>query len=440
MKPLATIARALFASTFAIATAPSLAQSATNAPEAGNSVFEQLARDPYLKRYGRPAGDGWMPVLETNTDVRFGGLIQLNMIHDFENAGYPYGWFVPALIPVPTDNTPNTEFDARPSRFVFETRTQTQEVGNVSTFISFDFYAVGGGTAAFPEPRLRQAYVTWVGPKSNIAMTVGQSWSTFLDLGVWPEIADLQGPNAMTGSRQGLIRGSRSFGAKKNLVFDLALEQPETAVQNTADAKAITDWPDLVARLNWQQDWGHLQGAVLARQLVAETTAGTGRDSAFGYGLSLSGSWKVPGTRRKSSVADDLGPRQDTIQFQVQSGSGSGRYVFDLSTAETGYDAFYDVTNQTLEPLDQLGWFAAYHHWWTDRLRSAFVYSVEEMDNLAIQPGGSYKKGTYMLANLAYRAFTRMDIALEYTKGERENKDGQTGEANRINLAFNYGF
>jgi hypothetical protein len=45
-----------------------------------------------------------------------------------------------------------------------------------------------------------------------------------------------------------------------------------------------------------------------------------------------------------------------------------------------------------------------------------------------------------MLANLAYRAFTRMDISLEYTKGERENKGGQTVVANRINPAFNFGF
>jgi hypothetical protein len=140
------------------------------------------------------------------------------------------------------------------------------------------------------------------------------------------------------------------------MVFDLALEQPDTALQNIADARAITDWPDLVARLNWQQDWVHLQGAVLSCQLVAEELdTGTDRDSAFGYGLSLSGSWKVPGTQRQSSLVDNLGPRQDTVQFQVQTCSGSGCYVFDLSTAETGYDAFYDVTNQTLEPLDQLG-------------------------------------------------------------------------------------
>ena len=84
-------------------------------------MFEQLARDPCSKRYGHPAGEGWMPVLETDTDMRFGDLIQLNMIHDFENAGYPYGWFVTSLTSVPTDNTPNTEFDARPSRIEFET-------------------------------------------------------------------------------------------------------------------------------------------------------------------------------------------------------------------------------------------------------------------------------------------------------------------------------
>jgi hypothetical protein len=187
-----------------VVTTPVLAASKTNAPEAGNSTIEQLAQDPYLKRYGPRAGEGWLPVLETDTDIRFSGFIQLNVIHDFKNAGYPYGWFIPAQFSVPTDDTPNTEFDARASRFVFETRTKTKEVGNVSTFIvparvirtsdnsrpailcnkgmgqcldyndhtdiSMDFYAELGST---PQPRLRQAYVTWVSPESHVALTVG---------------------------------------------------------------------------------------------------------------------------------------------------------------------------------------------------------------------------------------------------------------------------
>jgi hypothetical protein len=240
----------------------------------------------------------------------------------------------------------------------------------------------------------------------------------------------------MTAVRQGLIRGSRALGEKKNLVFDVSIEQPETLVQNGI---GLTDWPDIVGRLNWQLEWGLLQGMVLVHNLVAESLTGSGRDSAFGYGLSLSGSWKVPGTERVSAL-DYSGSRQDLIQFQIQAGSGTGRYVNDLGALPTGQDGVHVDATQSLEPLDQAGYFAAYRHWWADRYYSTFAYGVEEVDNLTSQPNDAHHRGTYALVNLGYMAFRRMNVGLEYTWGERENKNGQTGKANRINLAFNYGF
>lgn len=413
--------------------AESAEQKPTQQPE--ESVFEKLAADPNNRRHRRAAGDGWFSIPNTNTDLRFGGFVQLNVIHDFEDTGYPFGDFIPAQIPVPTDDTPNTEFDVRTSRFTFESRSLTEEAGSISTMISMDF--AGDPTEGSIQPRLRQAYVTWVGPWSNISFTAGQAWTTYLDLGVWPELFDLEGPNAMTGTRQGLVRGSYAFGKDQNLIFDVALEQPETAVAN---GNGLKDLPDLVTRLNWQKDWGHLQAAALGRQLVAESTAGTGRDSAFGWGLSFSGNWLVPGTKRKDPSSDDLGARQDNIRFQIQGGSGTGRYVFDPGAAPTPQDAVYDDATATLTPLDEFGAFVAYHHWWSDRWRSEFVYGWVKMDNLTIQPSTALESTTYAVANLLYRPFRRMDLGLEYYWGERTNKDGQSGHANRLLIGVNFGF
>lgn len=47
---------------------------------------------------------------------------------------------------------------------------------------------------------------------------------------------------------------------------------------------------------------------------------------------------------------------------------------------------------------------------------------------------------TYAVANLLYRPFRRMDVGLEYYWGERSNKDGQTGSANRLLIGVNFGF
>jgi len=401
------------------------------------SVFEKLGEDPYLKRFGQAPGDGWIPLFKTPTEIRFTGFIQLAVLHDFQDAGFPYEWFVPALISVPTLKQPNTQFDVRASRVAFETRTNTKKAGSVKSMIEFDFY----GNLANPlkdtdlNLRLRQAYVSWVGPKTKFAFTLGQAWTTFVDLEVWPEILDMQGPNAMTGARQGLVRGSYAFN--DNLIFALSIEQPATLVQNGI---GLRDLPDLASKLNWRGDWGHLQVAGIARQLLAESTEGTGRDAAFGYGLIFSGGIKVPGTLRDNSPVDNLGTRQDLIQFQLQGGSGIGRYINDLTTNLTPEDAVYQDDDQTLNPIPEFGWFVAYHHWWADYLRSQIVYSVVNVNNLSIEGDNALHITTFALVNLAYTLFERMDICVEYLYGQRENKNGEKGHANRIQVGFNYGF
>lgn len=427
--------------------APAAATASGNSAgaESEEAIFLTLARDPYTRHYGHEPGEGWIPMPGTRTELKFSGFIQLNLIHDFQNAGFPYGWFVPGAIPVPTDHTPNTEFDTRTSRVTFETRTNTEEVGSVNTVVDIDFFGnISQFSDSILQPRLRQAYVTWVGPRTKGSFTAGYTWSTFLDLGVWPEIFDLQGPASMSGLRAGLVRGSFALGKEGKTIVDVSLEQPNTAVQQAADAeqtpRGIKDIPGLAARVNWQRDWGHLQVAGIVRQLTAENADGEGRDSAFGGALSLSGTWLVPGTKKASWQSDNLGTRQDRLQFQVQGGPGTGWYIFDTASVETGQDAVYDEQEEKLEALDQFGWFVGYHRWWTTRLRSQFVYGVEDVDNLDIQSGDSYDRAVYVLANLFWRAFNRMDIGLEYNWGQRRNFNGQEGEANRILLGLNFGF
>jgi hypothetical protein len=366
--------------------------------------------------------------------LRFGGFVQANYIHDFQSAGYDFGLFVPSLIPVPTEHTPSTQFDVRTSRLTFETQTPTWR-GKLSSFVSMDF--AGDPQAGSIQPRLRQAYVTWTVSRRGGNILFGQSWTTFIDLGVWPELFDLEGPNAMTGLRQGVVRYSSSMGGSKHWVGAVALEQPLTQVQNGV---GLTDLPDAAAQVTWRSGWGHLEVAGLARQLVAESESGTGRDKAFGWALSLSGNLNVPGTARElpSDHADNLGTRQDNFKFQIVGGSGVGRYVFDLGSAPEPQDAVYDVAGASIQPLDAIGGFGAYQHWWADRWRTTLVGGYLQKSGLSDLPADQLEQSIYSALNLIYRPFNRLDIGLEYYWGQRTNNDGSTGHANRILLGVNY--
>jgi hypothetical protein len=208
------------------------------------SMFEKLLRDPRNRPEGMKLPDGWIPLPGRKTDVRFGGFVQVNFIHDFQNAGFPYGEFISSQISVPTDDTANTAFDPRTSRLIFETRTPGARDSYYNTFFSIDF--AGNAGESLIQPRLRQAYLSGIGLFSGAAFTVGQTWTTFLDLGAWPDIFDLEGPNAMTGSRQVLARYSFSLDEEKHLIADVALEQPETDVQN---GEGLRNLPDAVVRM-----------------------------------------------------------------------------------------------------------------------------------------------------------------------------------------------
>jgi hypothetical protein len=396
------------------------------------SVYAKLIRDPKILRYGAEGGEGWIPVPGKESSIRLGGFIQVNYIHDFQNTGYPYGDFIPSLIPVPTDHSSGTHFDPRSSRITFETKSPTK-IGTVSTFFGFD---LATSSAA---PRLRQAYVSWTSNRNAGNILLGQSWTNMIDLGVWPELFDLEGPNAMTGLRQVVLRYSIAMGKAKQWIAGVSLEQPTSLVREGIGFEAL---PDAAAKITLNGDWGHLAVAGIARQLIAESTANTGRDQAFGWGLSFSGNLLVPGTSR--SVSDDrignLGPRQDNFKFQLAGGHGIGRYVFELGSAPEPQDAYYFEAAAELTPLNEIGAFGAYQHWWTGMLRSTLVGGWVEKTGLSDLPADEFRQSIYAVANLIYRPFNRMDIGIEYYWGQRKNKDGQSGAANRLLIAVNYIF
>jgi hypothetical protein len=302
---------------------------------------------------------------------------------------------------------------------IFETRTETA-MGKYSTFLSTD-WAGGSDNSSSPDFRLRQVYVTGIGLLTGTAFTIGQANSTFMDNLAWPEIFDLEGPNSLSFIRQGLLRISWEVDEAKHWIASFGVEQPDTDVTN-GDGKK--NWPDAVARIDVNHDWGHLSAAVLGRRLKATSTTGTGSDKAAAWGLLFSGKLPVPGT-------------PDNIIFQAQGGDGIGRYIEDLNF-EGGQDAVYDNSREKLRPLKEVGGWASYQHWWTDKLRSTIAGGYLRVDNLNIQSSDSLKASIYTNGNLIYSPVKPLDIGIEYIWGQRKNKNGQTGHANRLMFSMKW--
>jgi hypothetical protein len=396
-------------------------QDSTKAKRESSSLYDQILSDPHNRKYLELSKQGWLSGPGDQTFFRFGGFVQVNFIRDLQNTGYNYGEFITATIPVPTDNTGNTSFDPRSSRFTFETQSDTKK-GMVSTFFSIDLS--GFSQPGSIQPRLRQVYISWIDAKKRQSVVIGQASSTFMDGYAWPEIFDLEGPNSYLLIRQVMVRYSFMLTKSDDWVGAASLEQPVSSIQN---GSGLVGLPDAIFTANMKKKWGHLKFGVIGRQLIAENTAGGGKASNLGWGLLFSGQVNVP-------------DRKDNLQFQLAGGAGTGRYIQDLGSAETGQDGVYDPANTTLTPLDAFAGMVAYQHWWMDHLRTTVTGGYVNVSNQPIQGNDAFNQTIYVVGNLVFTPFHHFDAGLEYYWGQRRNNNGDTGSANRIMLVAKYAF
>lgn len=268
-----------------------------------------------------------------DTEFSLGGYIKLDAVYssysDAPGGNAPAdrgrAFTIPALIPVESagsDRDGATDFTARESRFNIGTTT-SKNGHRIKTFIEVDFLdpAFDGALANeerlvnSSNPRMRHAFVAWDDPNGN-SWLFGQTWSTFMDLGAYPDLLDFIGPSeGMTFIRQTQVRYTRG-------PLQIALENPETTVLPNANTGGggfndNENLPDLVGKLRFTRNDGSLISfSALLRQLDGDGIT-PGGDKEIGYGINVSGK-KMLG--------------RDDIRFQANFGDGIGRYL-GLNTA-----------------------------------------------------------------------------------------------------------
>ncbi len=317
---------------------------------------------------------------------------------------------------IPVEGDPDAELggssnvSAKQTRFTVDVRGDTS-AGVVRGYVEGDFFGTSG---AF---RVRHAYGEWKG------VLGGQTWSTFQDITARPFTLDYEGPDGEFFVRQPMIRytGNPSDG----LEWSVALEDPDSQVTATGGVSGSgrSEFFDLPARVRIKRDWGHIQVAGMLRQLRFVSDGGVIDETTTGYGLNLSGKRKVG--------------KHDAIMGHVGLGSGIGRYI--ESFGGTGSDAVLTPAGQ-LEALDATAVVLGYTHRWSDRFNSTLSGSVAEIDNDPNQPDDAINTTRSSHVNLVYAANRLFNIGGELMWGERENKNGASGDALRLQISIQYKF
>lgn len=362
-----------------------------------------------------------MAVQAANTEFTYGGFIKFDAMYSQYNDGAAANagalevgrdFYVPAAIPTGNgEKTSATDFTARSSRFNFKTVTTLDNGEKVTGFVELDFLTTTEGDERASNsfaPRLRHAYFSY----NNVL--VGQTWTTFMNVGALPEMVDFFGVS------EGTVFGRQSQFRYTMGNLQLALENPESTIGGARGGDEVdqSKMPDLIARYNIAAGEHSFSVAGIVRQLSDDDGAGND-DSAMGYGVNVAGVVKLG--------ADDL-------KFSVTHGQVA-RYV---GLGATAADAV--MVGADIEPTDVTAAFVAYRHFWNPKLRSTVAYSMLDADYEGAGATTLIEKSQSARINLMYSPVKEVTYGVEYSNSKIEKDDNTDGTMDRLQFTAKYSF
>ena len=365
-----------------------------------------------------------------DTTLTVGGFIKANaMWTDYEDgaplSGLSEEILVPSTIPLGAeDDSEGFQFDAhiKTSRLGFKTSTPTNN-GTVKTNLEFDLLSSASAGGLGNErisnsavQRVRHAYFSWDYSDSG-SILVGQTWSTFFNVGALPESVDFIGPTSGTlFNRQWQARWTKKTGGGK---FMLALENPSTSIYNGSNDVDDNAIPDIVARYDGKSGGFNWSLAGIIREIALTDETIDFDENEYGFAVSFAGKIALGG--------------KDDIKFMLSHGT-LGRYI--------ALNAFRDayVDGDDLETVDVTGGFVAYRHWWNSKTRSTFQYAMSTADiddelvaQTSIASGGSDNE---TVSNFEISLITsptkNLDFGAGYIYAERELENDVDGNLTRL--------
>jgi len=367
------------------------------------------------------------PASATKTSFRFGGYVKFDAMATHYNNGMPSelnpirDFHIPGFVPFgDTDKHYTMDFHVKESRFNLQTVTTLDNGRTLRGFMELDFQLAPGGNERVSNsfnPRMRHFYFA-TGP-----WLFGQTWTTFMVV-ILPDNLDFIGsPDGVIFGRQPQVRYTRGG-------WQLALENPELtasvfqAVDSTY-SRVVTGTsgiPDLIARRNFEGNWGRASIGAIVRQLRYVDDAQAINASEIGYGLTVGSEIKIAG---------------DDLKFQVTGGSGLGRYI-GLNFVNA---AVIDPANGKLKPIDQAAGFIAYRHFWNEKWRTTVDAAVFYGDNPEQAKGSLLNRDAQSYsANLLYSPVPKWTVGVEWFHARRRLDNGIDGWYQRLQFSARWDF
>ena len=347
------------------------------------------------------------------TDLSFGigGYVKVDVVQDLDAIGDAFEFKTNSIAvegSAAAAQSGRTTIHARETRVNFDLRSEGSGGRHFRAFAEGDFYGDGN---AF---RMRHAFGEFGG------LLGGQTWSTFQDISARPLTVDFEGPDGEVFVRQAMIRLTRRFA--EHWTVAVAAENPtaQFAVPGGLTGSARSLMPDIPGFVRYQRGPGHVQVAGLIRQVRFDSTGSTPDEATAGWGVNTT--FVLPAGGRNQLLG----------MFVI--GEGLARYIESLG----GQNLDAVLTTDSLTAIRSQAGTIGYNVFWTPALKSGFAYSTASVEDASGLGDATIDRLQDLRMNLFYTPYRLVDVAGEVLWGRRENKNGASGDAWRVQFAVIY--
>lgn len=323
----------------------------------------------------------------------------------------------------------NVFFSVRQTRLGFKNYFDTP-LGKLFTQFEFEMFGTGVD-AGQTTIRLRHAYAE-LGQ-----FGVGQYWSPFMDIDVFPNTVEYWGPNGMVFFRNVQFRWMPIKGDTR-LTF--ALERPGASADQgvyagRVELNGVTPRfrvPDLSGEFRKAIPIGYVEIAAMTRLIEWEDNNNDQydlSDKVLGWGLNFSTNLKFNGGN-------------DVFRGQVVYGKGIQNYMND-APVDVGIEN--DPGNATAPvkgvPLPMIGIVAFLDHTWNEKFTTAVGWSMLDIKNSDGQSDDAFSIGQYAALNIMYYPVKNLMAGIELQYGDRKNyRDDFNPTIFKTQVSFKYNF
>lgn len=264
--------------------------------------------------------------------------------------------------------------------------------------------------------RIRHAY----GEYGNFL--IGQTWSLFTNVSSLPSTVD---PTIVDGSiniRTPQIRYGRDISGKLFAAVALEYSLPDLETPDSVNIEFVQTIPNVTARIRRQGRFGTIQLSGILAPITG--IIDDNKNTSFGYGVSLSGVFKIN--------------RTDHLFIQATYGNSIAHFLNPFRNK--GQDMAYNPATSKFSGLDVAGGFISYGHLWPKDVSSYLSIGVASITNRSFQLGSDFDYSYKVSLNSFWKIVEGLRIGVEGMYGERFDKDGSRGNAGRVWALFYYDF